>query len=74
MPAVAVRQPYILVLREDNDAASPREDNDNFGKMVCFHSRYKLGDAHDYKQPEETASARRISASHRICCAEHCRV
>ena len=53
MPAVAVRQPYILVLREDNDAASPREDNDNFGKMVCFHSRYKLGDAHDYKQPED---------------------
>ena len=53
MPAVAVRQPYILVLWQDRFAESPREDNDNFGKMVCFHPRYDLGDKHEYKQPED---------------------
>lgn len=26
---------------------------DNIGKMICFHSRYGLGDKHDYKNMEE---------------------
>ena len=30
----------------DEDPLNPRED-DNFGKMLCFHSKYNLGDAND---------------------------
>jgi hypothetical protein len=33
-------EPYI-------DPESPRED-DNLGTMICFHSRYNLGDKHNY--------------------------
>lgn len=36
----------------DPDPQSPRLD-DNFGKMVCFHSRYILGDKHDYKTAQD---------------------
>ena len=36
----------VKVVRDDNPI-SPRED-DNLGKMVCFHKRYNLGDKHDY--------------------------
>jgi hypothetical protein len=34
----------------DEDGQSPREW-DNMGKMICFHSRYNLGDEHNFKQP-----------------------
>ena len=37
---------------QDNDATSPREYND-LSSMICFHSRYNLGDKHDYSDPEE---------------------
>lgn len=57
MPAVAVMQPYTLVLREDEDAGNPREDSEPFGKMICFHSRYSLGDKHDYEIPEAFAQS-----------------
>jgi len=30
------------------DPEDPRQD-DNLGKMLCFHRRYSLGDKHDYK-------------------------
>lgn len=30
---------------------SPRE-NDNLGKMICFHRRYNLGDTHHYKSSD----------------------
>jgi hypothetical protein len=36
----------------DNDSCNPRE-NDNFGKMVCFHRRYNLGDKKDHKEPDD---------------------
>lgn len=36
----------------DHDPIDPREW-DNIGKMVCFHNRYKLGDDHDFKDPQE---------------------
>jgi len=32
----------------DGDGESPR-DWDNLGNIVCFHSRYNLGDDHDFK-------------------------
>ncbi len=53
MPAVAVKQPYALVLREDESPENPREAYGHFGKMVCFHPRYTLGDKHEYKEPED---------------------
>lgn len=31
---------------QDENPESPREW-DNLGKMICFHSRYRLGDKHD---------------------------
>jgi hypothetical protein len=42
----------ILRIIHDQDAQSPRTDYDNFGTLVCFHSRYELGDKHDFKSPE----------------------
>jgi hypothetical protein len=39
---------YKIEVIQDESPSSPRED-DNFGKMICFHRRYDLGDKHDYK-------------------------
>jgi hypothetical protein len=39
---------FKLTVEQDESPFSPRED-DNLGTMVCFHSRYNLGDKHDYK-------------------------
>ena len=39
---------YITRTYYDQSPESPREW-DNFGKMICFHNRYNLGDKHDYK-------------------------
>lgn len=41
----------ILKIKQDENPQSPRED-DNFGKMICFHSRYRLGDKHSYEDSE----------------------
>jgi hypothetical protein len=43
---------YRLKIEYDNDPSSPRE-YDNLGTMVCWHSRYKLGDEqprHDHAE------------------------
>ena len=42
---------YTLLVLPDDDAPNPREDCDCFGKMVCWHRRYNLGDDHDYEEP-----------------------
>lgn len=39
---------FKLTVEQDDDPMSPR-DWDNVGTMVCFHSRYKLGDEHDLR-------------------------
>ena len=36
----------------DPEPTSPREDN-NLGTMVCWHSRYNLGDKHDHVNPPD---------------------
>lgn len=36
-----------IEIHADENPESPR-DWDNMGKMVCFHSRYELGDKHDH--------------------------
>ena len=38
---------YTVKVVRDEVPNSPRED-DNLGKMVCFHKRYNLGDKHNY--------------------------
>jgi len=38
---------YKVKVVQDESPSSPRHD-DNLGTMVCFHSRYDLGDKHDY--------------------------
>jgi len=43
---------YTLKIVHDDDPINPREDYDNFGKMVCWHSRYSLGDKHEYENPD----------------------
>ena len=40
-----------LRIFQDEDPESPREW-DNLGKMVCFRSRYNLGDEHDFNNPK----------------------
>lgn len=45
---IAEQTPYILMVQPDDITISPREVNDNFGTMVCFHPRYCLGDNHNY--------------------------
>jgi len=35
---------YNVRIEQDNDPMHPRKDHDNLGTMVCFHTRYNLGD------------------------------
>lgn len=44
---------YRLKVEYDDTPINPRTDYDNFGKMVCWHSRYDLGDKHDFSEPSE---------------------
>ena len=51
--AVKTSGHYTLKIVHDDDFMNPREDYDNFGKMVCWHSRYALGDHHDHRHPDD---------------------
>lgn len=42
---------HIRIHKDDFMVESPREWN-NFGHMLCFHSRYDLGDKHDERSEE----------------------
>lgn len=42
---------YTLFLCEDNDPPNPRKDYEPFGRMICWHSRYNIGDNHEYAEP-----------------------
>ncbi|KJS20499.1 MAG: hypothetical protein VR72_14830 [Clostridiaceae bacterium BRH_c20a] len=53
MSMVAVKQPYVLFLVDDNSPPNPRTEQDNFGKMICFHRRYNIGDEHKFNDPDE---------------------
>lgn len=43
---------YRLKIEQDSDPMNPRTEWDNVATMVCWHSRYSLGDKHDYDTPE----------------------
>lgn len=47
---------YTIRVEQDEDAQNPRTEFDTFGKMICFHKRYDLGDkkTEEYeKDPQE---------------------
>lgn len=50
---MAEQTPYLLMVQPDDYLVSPREVNDNIGTMVCFHSRYALGDSHNYMDKDD---------------------
>jgi len=43
---------YVINIYQDEFPENPREW-DNLGTMVCFHSRYNLGDKHDFSDSDE---------------------
>lgn len=45
----------VIEIHTDECAESPREW-DNLGAMVCWHSRYCLGDKHEFHSPQEFRS------------------
>jgi hypothetical protein len=53
MPMVAQQLPYTLFIVDDNEPMNPREDSEPFGKMVCWHRRYSLGDEHGHSEPRD---------------------
>lgn len=42
---------YRITVQYETDPLNPREW-DNFGTMVCFHNKYKLGDVHDFNKDD----------------------
>lgn len=44
------------IFRDDDPFPSPRSW-DNLGTMVCFHSKYDLGDEHEFDSPDEFQEA-----------------
>lgn len=38
-----------IEILHDSDPQNPRKDFEPFGRMICFHKRYRLGDQHDYR-------------------------
>lgn len=40
---------YSIEVRQDEEAENPRVDRDHDDLMVCFHRKYQLGDACDYR-------------------------
>ncbi len=42
----------ILRIYQDNNPDDPR-GWDNLGTMVCWHRHHKLGDKHNYREPED---------------------
>lgn len=41
-----------IEIHVDETPPDPREW-DNFGKLICFHRRYNLGDKHEFPEPED---------------------
>lgn len=49
---MATNGPYALMVQPDDILVSPREVDEHFGTMVCFHSRYALGVKHEYENKD----------------------
>jgi len=44
---------YKIEIFPDDDPMNPRTDYDPLGSMICFHRRYRLGDKHDFSDPDD---------------------
>jgi hypothetical protein len=44
---------HTIKIHMDPEPMNPRKDCDPLGTMVCFHSRYTLGDEHTFADPDE---------------------
>ena len=53
MILAAHEAPYTLIIEQEDDPPNPRVEWDTFGKMICWHRRYSLGDKHDFDSPED---------------------
>ena len=42
-----------LIVEAEDHPLNPREEFELLGQMVCWHSRYRLGDKHDWREPDE---------------------
>ena len=42
-----------LIVEQDDDPVNPRKDCNPFGRMICWHRRYSLGDDHGFNSPED---------------------
>ena len=51
-----------VILEEYPNEFNPRKEYDNLGTMVCFHTRYALGDDHDYKTNDYSGWAELMAA------------
>lgn len=49
----ATKDPYVLTVQPDDFFPNPRREDENFGSMICFHRRYKLGDEHDFNDSDD---------------------
>ncbi len=53
MSMIAYKAPYLLQIMQDEDPPDPRTDYDNLGHMICWHSRYRLGDEHQFEDTND---------------------
>ena len=42
-----------LIVEADDHPFDPREEYEHLGQLVCWHRRYRLGDSHDWSDPED---------------------
>ena len=59
---VGQKNGYTLKVVYDEDPENPRKDVENFGTMMCWHSRYSLGDEHSYTAPDDFLRAQLFSS------------
>ena len=59
---------YQIDISYDPDPLNPRTEFDNFGTMLCFHPRYRLGDKHDI-HPNDVESVNALTKSLKACIA-----
>ena len=53
MSLVAWKEPYLLQVMLDDEPENPRDEEDTFGCMVCWHRRYNLGEQHSFDTPND---------------------
>ena len=61
---------YTLTIEQDDCPESPRAWS-NFCTMVCWHSRYKLGDKHSFDNPDEFMQHLYLDITGKHWCEDH---